>query len=724
MTTQTASAENLWVLPADGSTCDDPLLGCLLILAKIEHKTCNAATLTAGLPLENHKLTPELFVRAAGRAGMTARLVKRPLRKISNLVLPATLLLENGRACILESITKEDTATIIQPESGDGVRQVAVDELDAEYTGFAIFIQSAYQFDERTRHTLISRPKHWFWDTITESWPVYAEVIIAAFLINLFALASPLFIMNVYDRVVPNHAIETLWVLGIGVTIVYVFDLLMRTLRGYFIDIAGKRADIVLSASLFERVLGLKLDSRPPSVGAFANNLHEFDTFRDFFTSATLSTLIDLPFVFLFIAIIWLLGGSLAVIPLAILPACFISAYFIQRSMAGHVENLVRHASQKQATLIETLTGLEAIKCIGAEGVLQRRWEQMTGTISSTGLKARMLSTSAINITIFFQQMATVAVVIYGVYLIGDGELSVGGLIAATILTGRALAPLGQAAGIMTRLHQARSAYSSTDTIMRTPVERPADKVFIDRQNIKGDIEFRNVSFSYPGQSVEALDKVSFSINAGERVAIIGRIGSGKSTVEKLLLGLYEPSAGAILIDGIDSRQLDPGQIRRNIGYVPQDGFLFYGSVRDNIVFGMPHAEDHAILRAAGIAGVTDFVNKHPSGFDLQVGERGDRLSGGQRQGIAVARALLRDPPILVMDEPSNAMDNTTEEIFKARLKEFLDSKTLLLVTHRASLLSLVDRVIVMDSSRIIADGAKDDVLAALKQGNIRVPRS
>jgi ATP-binding cassette subfamily C protein LapB len=320
--------------------------------------------------------------------------------------------------------------------------------------------------------------------------------------------------------------------------------------------------------------------------------------------------------------------------------------------------------------------------------------------------------------------MATVAVVIYGVYLIGDGELSVGGLIAATILTGRALAPLGQAAGIMTRLHQARSAYSSTDTIMRTPVERPADKVFIDRQNIKGDIEFRNVSFSYPGQSVEALDKVSFSINAGERVAIIGRIGSGKSTVEKLLLGLYEPSAGAILIDGIDSRQLDPGQIRRNIGYVPQDGFLFYGSVRDNIVFGMPHAEDHAILRAAGIAGVTDFVNKHPSGFDLQVGERGDRLSGGQRQGIAVARALLRDPPILVMDEPSNAMDNTTEEIFKARLKEFLDSKTLLLVTHRASLLSLVDRVIVMDSSRIIADGAKDDVLAALKQGNIRVPRS
>jgi ATP-binding cassette subfamily C protein LapB len=723
MTTQTATAENLWEIPADGSTNDDPLLGCLLIHAKIEHKSCTADTLTAGLPLEDHRLTPALFVRAARRAGMTARLVKRPLRKISNLVLPATLLLEHGRACILDAITDDKTAKIILPESGAGVRQISVEGLEAEYSGYAIFIQSSYQFDERTRDTLISRPQHWFWDTIAESWPVYGEVIIAAFLINIFALASPLFIMNVYDRVVPNHAIETLWVLGIGVAIVYGFDLLMRTLRGYFIDVAGKRADIVLSASVFERVMGIKLDSRPASVGAFANNLHEFDTFRDFFTAATLSTLIDLPFVFLFIAIIWLLGGSLAVIPLAILPACFISAYFIQRSMAGHVEKLLRHASQKQATLIETLTGLETVKCIGAESTLQRRWEQTIGTLASLGLKARLLSSSAINITIFFQQMATVSVVIYGVYLIGDGELSVGGLIAATILTGRALAPLGQAAGILTRLHQAKSAYTSTDAIMKTPVERPADRIFVDRQNINGSIEFRNVTFSYPEQSVEALDKISFRINAGERVAIIGRIGSGKSTVEKLLLGLYEPAAGSILIDGIDSRQLDPIEIRRNIGYVPQDSFLFYGSVRDNIVFGMPHAEDHAILRAAEIAGVTDFVNKHPSGFELQVGERGDRLSGGQRQGIAVARALLRDPPILVMDEPSNAMDNTTEEIFKARLKESLGNKTLILVTHRASLLSLVDRVIVMDNSRVIADGAKEDVLAALKQGNIRVPK-
>jgi len=722
MPSRPAVAERLWEIPADGSYNDDPLLGCLLTLAKIEHKSCTADTLVAGLPLVDHKLTPQLFIRAARRIGLTARLVRRPLSNISNLVLPATILLEGGRACILERIPDENTARIIQPESGTGVRLVSIEELKAEYSGYAIFVQSVYQFDERTKDTLIARPQHWFWNTIAESWPVYGEVIVAAFLINLFALASPLFIMNVYDRVVPNHAIETLWVLGIGVTIVYGFDLLMRTLRGYFIDVAGKRADIILSASLFERVLGIRLDARPPSVGALANNLHEFDTFREFFTSATLSALIDLPFTFLFVLIIWMLGGSLAVIPLAVLPLCFISAYFIQRSLAGHVEKLLRHASQKQATLVETLTGLETVKCIGAESTLQRRWEQSVGTIASIGLKSRLLSSSAINITIFFQQMATVAVVIYGVYLISDGELSVGGLIASTILTGRALAPLGQVAGILTRFNQAKTAYTATDSIMKTPVERPTDKTFIDRRQFKGNVEFRNVSFSYPNQTVETLDKVSFNINTGERVAIIGRIGSGKSTVERLLLGLYEPAAGSILIDGIDSRQLDPVNLRRNIGYVPQDCFLFYGTVRDNIVFGMPHADDRAILCAAEIAGVADFVNKHPLGFDLQVGERGERLSGGQRQGIAVARALLRDPPILVMDEPSNAMDNTTEEIFKGRLKESLDNKTLILVTHRASLLSLVDRVIVMDNCRIIADGSKENVLAALKQGQIRVP--
>lgn len=722
MTQQAVPAEHAWGIPLDGSTEDDPLLGCLMILARIENSQVTPESLVAGLPLDNHNLTPQLFPRAAKRAGFSARLVKRPISKISNLVLPAVLLLKNGRACVLDKIIENHTARIIQPDSGEGSCTVAIDVLADEYSGYAYFIKPAYKYDDRISASLIGQPKHWFWSTITASLKIYGEVIVAALLINIFALASPLFIMNVYDRVVPNHAIETLWVLGIGVIIVYCFDFIMRTLRGYFIDIAGKRADIILGAGLFERVMGMRLDSRPVSVGAFANNLHEFDTFRDFFTSATLTVLIDLPFVFLFIFIIWMLGGALATIPLTVIPLCFISAYAIQHRLSSSVDDLLKHSAQKQASLIEVLTGVETIKCLGAESVLQNRWERLSGTIASLGLRTRLLSTTAVNLTIFLQQFTTVAVVIFGVYLIGEGELSVGGLIASTILTGRALAPLTQAAGILSRIHQARTAYSSTDRIMNTPVERPHEKVFIQHKTLKGSIEFRNVTFRYPEQDIDALEKVSVKINAGEHVAIIGRIGSGKSTIEKLLLGLYLPSEGSILLDGIDNRQLDPVNVRRNIGYIPQDCFLFYGSVRDNIVMGMPHAEDHAILRAADIAGVTEFVNRNPSGFNMQVGERGERLSGGQRQSIAVARALLRDPPVLVMDEPTNAMDNTTEELFKRKLHETIAGKTLVLITHRASLLSLVDRVIVMDSGRVIADGSKENVLTALKHGQIRVP--
>jgi ATP-binding cassette subfamily C protein LapB len=727
MIQQSTAAERQWSIPSDGTTHDDPLLGCLLLLTKIEHKPYSSDALTAGLPLVNNRLTPDLFIRAASRTGMSARVVKRQLQKVSNLVLPAILLLHNGRACILDHIDNNNTARIILPDSGEGTKELPLDDLEHEYCGYAIFVQSGYQFDARTKNTVTRRPRHWFWSTFREAWPLYSEVILAALLINLFALASPLFIMNVYDRVVPNQAIETLWVLGLGVTIVYCFDLLMRTLRGYYIDVAGKRADIILSATLFERVLGIRLSARPPSVGAFANNLHEFDTFRDFFTSATLTALIDLPFVFLFIFIIWMIGGPLAIVPLAVLPLSLFTGFLVQRALAGKVQELLRHAAQKQATLVETLTGLETIKSLGAEGTIQRRWEQVSGTIAHLGLKTRFLSSGAINVTVFLQQMATVAVVIYGVYLISDGALSMGGLIASTILTGRALSPLAQMAGTLTRYQQAKSAYASTDSIMNTPVERPADKAFLARPQLKGNIEFRNISFSYPSQAVEAvevLDRVSFKIDSGQHIAIIGRIGSGKSTIERLILGLYAPTTGSILIDGTDSRQLDPADLRRNIGYVPQDTFLFYGSVKENIMLGMPHANDREVLHAASIAGVTDFVDKHPSGFDMQVGERGEMLSGGQRQSIAVARALLRDPPILVMDEPSNAMDNTTEEIFKTRFEKWAKDKTLVLVTHRASLLSLVDRIIVMDNGRVIADGSKEHVLEALKQGQIKVPKS
>ena len=723
MAPQDSALKAQWEIPNDGSTHDDPLLGCLLTLSRMQHNPTNRDALTAGLPLENDRLSPELFVRAAKRAGMSAKILKRPLDGISNLVLPAILLLADGRACILDHVNDDNSARVIFPDAGDGTKAVPLTVLSNDYTGYVIFVQQSYRFDARIKDSVISRPQHWFKDTLVEAWPIYGEVILAALLINLFALASPLFIMNVYDRVVPNHAIETLWVLGIGVTIVFCFDFLMRTLRGYFLDVAGKRADIKLSSIVFERVLGIKMSARPSSVGAYANNLQEFDSFRDFFTSATMTVVIDFPFVFLFIFIIWLIGGPLAIIPLTVLPVSLLAGYIIQRALTGKINDLLRHSSQKQALLIEVLTGLEMVKSLGAEGATQKRWEQLAGTLAHLGLKTRFLSTTAVNITVFLQQIATVAVVIVGVYLIGAGDLSMGGLIASTILTGRALAPMAQLAGTLTRYNQARAAYTSTDAMMNAPVERPADKDFLSRPVIQGDIEFKNVTFAYPGQTIDALERVSFSIKSGEHVAIIGRIGSGKSTIERMILGLYEPDSGSIHIGSADIRQLDPADLRRNIGYVPQDTYLFYGSVKDNIMMGAPHTDESAVHKSAEIAGITGFVDRHPSGFDLQVGERGEQLSGGQRQGVAVARALLRDPPILVMDEPSNAMDNATEDVFKKNFKQWSEMKTLVLVTHRASLLSLVDRIIVMEAGRIIADGPKENVLDALKQGRIKVPK-
>lgn len=698
----------------------DPLLDCLVELTRIHGRPSTRAALTAGLPLEAGRLTPGLFARAAARAGLAAKLGRRALDRIDTALLPAVLLLHGEEACVLLGWDEGgQRAQLLFPETGQGSVSLSRDELAERYAGIAIFARPHFRFDQRTPAVGQVHLRHWFWGALAEQWPVYRDVLGAAFLINMLALAMPLFTMNVYDRVVPNRALETLWVLALGILIVIGVDFLLRSLRGYFIDLASARIDMKLSALIMERVLGMRMEARPAAVGSFSANLRSFESVRDFITSASVTAFIDLPFALLFVIVIGLIAWPLIFPVLAAMLAVAVYAYVLQYKMHELSETTYRAGALRNATLIESLSALETIKTQAAENVMQSKWEKSVAFVARVNNRMRFLSAAATNGAAEIQQLVNVTVVIVGVYLIGEGMLSMGGLIACTMLSSRAVAPLGQMVGLLLQFQNARISLTSLEQIMGHPVERPADANFVHRPDLRGSIEFRDVHFSYPNTQVAALRGVTARIEQGEKVVIIGRVGSGKTTLQKLLLGLYQAEQGTVSVDGVDVRQLDPADLRRNIGYVPQDVTLFYGTLRDNIAIGAPYADDAAILAAAEAGGLSEFVNRHPDGFDMLIGERGESLSGGQRQGVAIARAFLMDPPILLLDEPTSAMDFSSEQQFKDRLRKIAAHKTVLIVTHRNSLLELATRIIVVDDGKVVADGPRDQVIQALQSGRI-----
>ncbi|MDP2242385.1 type I secretion system permease/ATPase [Pseudomonas sp.] len=699
---------------------DDPLLDSLLSLCSLHQKSVSRAMLTAGLPLPEQRLSVELLPRAAARAGLQGRWLRRALDKIPALAMPALLLLREGRSAVLLGWDEQGRARIMPSESEGGEVLVSAQVLAEDYSGQVFFAQPLHKFDFN-RGELIPRATSWFRDTLKRSRWLYIDAIAASFLISLIGLATPLFVMNVYDRVVPNQAEATLWVLAIGICGVYLFDLLLKTLRGLCLDLAGKKTDLIISATLFERVVGMAMKYRPARVGSFAQNIHEFQSLRDFLASLTLASVIDLPFTLLILAVIAMIGGHLVWIPVLAFPLVALIGWALQRPLAETMERTMALAAERQSSLIESLAGLDAVKVNNAESERQYLWEQTIGTLSRLELRARMLSSLAMNATMLLQQLAGVIVIVFGVYQIIDGQLSMGGLIACYMLSSRALGPLTQLSGLLTRYQQARVTLESVNQMMTLPQERQEEERPLKRQALQGAIEFRQLDFHYPDQQQAALQNINLVVRPGEKIGIIGRSGSGKSSLAKLIVGLYQPDAGSLLVDGVDVRQLDVSDLRHNIGYVPQDIQLFSGTLRDNLAVGARYVEDELVLQASELAGVHEFVRLHPKGYELQVGERGQNLSGGQRQNVALARALLLDPQILLFDEPTSAMDNTGEERLKQRLAAVIGSKTLLLVTHRASMLSLVDRLIIVDRGQIIADGPKGSVMEALKKGQISV---
>ena len=697
---------------------DDPLLDGLLILCKLHDCSASRASLTAGLPLPEQRLSADLLSRAAARAGLQGRVLRRDLGAISPLNLPVLLLLNHGRSAVLRRIGPKDQLLILPCEADGGEQWVSRDALAGEYSGQAFFARPQHELEE-ARTPLVPRVEAWFRDTLKLSRWLYTDAVLASLLINLLGLMVPLFVMQTYDRVVPNQATSTLWVLAIGLFLGTCFDLLLRVLRAYLLDIAGKKTDVVLSATLFERITGMSMTARPATVGGFAQSIHDFQGLREFLTAVTLTSLIDLPFSLLMILVIGLLGGWLVVIPLLAFPICAVFALIIQARLRDTVQKSLALGSERQALLIETLGGLETLKACSAESERQHRWEKTHGALTRLDSHARFLAALATNGTLFLQQFAGMATIVCGVYIIIAGNLSVGALVASYMLGSRVLAPLGQIAGLITRYQQARLTMTSTDALMALPQERQNKQRPLERTQLKGALDVRQVSFSYPGQSTPALNKVNLQLKAGERVAIIGRSGSGKSTLARLLMNFYTPGEGQILLDNLDLRQLDVADLRHQIGYVAHDLPLLAGSLRDNLTLGARYVSDARMLEVAELTGVTDLARQHPQGFDRPVGERGQLLSGGQRQAVLLARALLLDPPILLLDEPTSAMDNTSEDILRNRLQSWSQGKTLLLITHRTSMLSLVDRLIVLDYGHVVADGPKDAVIDALRRGRV-----
>ncbi|WP_119157523.1 type I secretion system permease/ATPase [Caldimonas tepidiphila] len=697
-----------------------PLLDCLLEVCHLHGVSASRASLAAGLPLDDEgRLGLSTVERAAARAGMSCRLQRLALQEIDAAALPAIALLADERACVLLGRHADGGWDVLLPETGSGKVRLGAEELAARYTGLALFVRPQLRFDERTPAVRATASGHWFWGALLSQRQVYRDVLWAALLINVFALAFPIFSMNVYDRVVPNHAVETLWALAIGIGLVVSADLLMRSLRSHFVDEASARIDVQISATLMERVLGMQLAHRPAAVGSFASNLRGFEQVRDFIASSTVTALVDLPFALIFLGVMAWLSPWLALPPVIAFVVISVVGWVLQRRLHELSQATWQAGALRNATLVEALTGIETVKTQGAESVIQSRWERTNAYLAGMTVRMRGLSSGAASTTNWLVQLASISIIVIGVYLISQRELTMGALIAASMLSGRALAPTGQIVGLLMQYQGARTALESLDRIMAQPVERPADRSFTHRGELRGEIEFRNVHFTYPGREDSALNGVSFRIAAGERVAFIGKVGSGKSTIQKMILGLYPPSEGTVLIDGIDQRQLDPADLRRNIGYVSQDVTLFFGSMRDNIAFGLPHASDAAVIAAAEMAGLDEFVNRHPRGYDMPVGERGESLSGGQRQSVGIARAVLHNAPILMLDEPTSAMDHSTEAHVTEQLARFSRERTMLLVTHRTSLLPLATRVIVIDQGKVVADGPREQILQALAAGRI-----
>jgi ATP-binding cassette, subfamily C, bacterial LapB len=703
----------------------DPFLAALEYLARHHQKEFSAAAVTDGIPLEDGQLTPGTFPRAAERLGLVCKVVERRPSMVPAIVCPFAVLMKSGDVVIVESKRYSGRLQVFTPGVSRRSTTVSAGRLDRDATSTVFYVTDAGVQAERGEFGAsgeFGSPQrgHWLWATAGRYWYSWLHVILGTLFLNLLGLALPIFVMNVYDRVIPNNSVNTLYALAAGVGIALAFDFVLRMLRAAIIDQSGRRIDMTASARLFEQALDARMAGRPARSGELANQIREFESVREFFTSATIASAIDLLFIGIFLAVLWLVVGPLAFVPLLAIPVVLVVTLLIQLPLGAAIARTLATTSNRQSVLVEALVGIETVKSIGAEGALQKKWENAVAGSVRSNSQTRFWSSVAMFFSMFVQQAVSVIMIVWGVFLIAAGDITVGALIASNMLAGRVIAPLAGIAMTISRAQQSIASLRQLNSLMRLERDHADTTRGITRNAgsvRQGAIEFRNAVFSYPGQGSKAIAGISLRIAPGERVGIIGRVGSGKSTIGKLLCGLYECDEGAILIDGIDSRHYRISELRRAVAYLGQESQLFSGTLKENILLPSMNADGDFEL-SARIAGVSAIAAAHPLGFGMPVGERGSGLSGGQRQAVALARLMMRPSRILFLDEPTSAMDNSSEAAFIAGFRQWVaDDVTLIVATHRVSMLELVDRIIVMDAGRVIADGPKKEVLERLSKG-------
>ena len=711
-----------------GEEVGDPLLQALVWLTQHHGRARSAESLRAGQPTDG-PLAPDQALRVMREAGYNAGLVRKKIDEINPLLLPAVLLLKGGDACVLvrrleagmgEGEEQRPRYEVVFPGADASLCAAAAEELESEFSGFVLLatLQETPSAQSRAEPLLRAEGSHWLWGTLKRFIPYYRAAMVAALLSNVLMLVSGLVTMVIYDKVIPNQSFVTLWTLAVGAALALVFDLFARQLRAHLIDLAGRKADLIIGSKLFRQTLAVRMEHKPGSAGSYAHSLAQIEVVRDFFTSASMSVVSDLPFIVVFVAMSFIVGGPLGWVLVLAIPLILGLTWAIQGRMRRAVRANMAEMADLQGTLVEAIEGLEDLKTSGAEGRFLRAYETSTAIAAESAMRTRAMHSWSNNLSATLQQAITLVMLVWGVYLIEAGAVSAGALIGAVMFAGRAIAPLGSVVSLAARYQGARAAMIALDQLMARPTERAADRNYVPLNQISGSMGLQDVGFAYPmageGAPPKVLKGVTLKLRAGERIAVLGRIGSGKSTVLRLLAGLYQPTEGMVDVDGIDLRQVDPAEFRAKVGFVSQEPRLFHGSLRDNVLMGRAHIDAARLVEVARLTGLDRVVAGHPLGWDLPVGEMGGLLSGGQRQLVALARSLVTKPKILLMDEPTSSMDAQSEVAFLRQLRDAALDCTLVVVTHRPAVLELVSRIAVMDAGRLVMDGPRDQVLAAL----------